>query len=287
MSTPLKEDPIFLVIHNAALEETIIRKFEKGGVGLLEQSPFTLLPEENEFLDLRWVNPFSKNINLSPNGEDLNGVAKVSTEAEKKMRLFLERYRRFSEKLIEKLLPSYPANLGMGGTSLRLHQVEKRNISWRKDDSRLHVDAFPSNPMEGKSILRVFTNINPFGEPRVWRIGEPFEDFAKKFMPHTHALPAFKSFLLWRLKITKRRRTEYDERMLQLHDLAKRDITYQKFSPQKLVKFPANSSWMVFSDRVLHAAMSGQFMLEQTFYLPSSDLYFPDIAPFAILKNLI
>ena len=34
-------------------------------------------------------------------------------------------------------------------------------VSWRKDDSRLHVDAFPSRPNRGERILRVFCNVNP------------------------------------------------------------------------------------------------------------------------------
>ena len=55
--------------------------------------------------------------------------------------------------------------------------------SWRADDRRLHVDAFPSRPNYGERILRVFTNVNPDGEPRVWRVGEPFEAVARRFLP--------------------------------------------------------------------------------------------------------
>ena len=64
---------------------------------------------------------------------------------------------------------SYPAAVGAAG----------RAVSWRKDDSRLHVDAFPSRPNRGERILRVFCNVNPNGEDRVWRVGETFEAMAR------------------------------------------------------------------------------------------------------------
>jgi hypothetical protein len=34
------------------------------------------------------------------------------------------------------------------------------------------------------------------------------------------------------------------------------------------VAFAPGTTWVVFSDQVLHAVMSGQFMMEQTFWLP-------------------
>ena len=35
--------------------------------------------------------------------------------------------------------------------------------TWRKDDTRLHVDSFPATPSGGRRILRVFSNVNPDG----------------------------------------------------------------------------------------------------------------------------
>ena len=67
-------------------------------------------------------------------------------------------------------------------------QVSTRKQSVRADDRRLHVDAFPSRPNYGERILRVFTNVNPDGEPRVWRVGEPFEDVAPRFLPRAETL---------------------------------------------------------------------------------------------------
>ena len=38
--------------------------------------------------------------------------------------------------------------------------------------------------------------------------------------------------------------------------------------PQTPIDFPAGSTWIAFTDCVSHAAMAGQFRLEQTFLLP-------------------
>jgi hypothetical protein len=46
-----------------------------------------------------------------------------------------------------------------------------------------------------------------------------------------------------------RARSEYDHRMLQLHDLAKADLDYQKSVPQQEFQFPPGSTWIVFSDQ--------------------------------------
>lgn len=73
--------------------------------------------------------------------------------------------------------------------------------------------------------------------------------------------------------------------MLQLHDSMKRDLNYQRNCPQLTVEFPTGSVWICFSDQTSHAAMSGQFMMEQTFHLPVLNQYNPNTSPLAILRN--
>jgi hypothetical protein len=165
--------------------------------------------------------------------------------------------------------------------------VENRKSSYRKDDSRLHTDAFPSSPTQGLRLLRVFTNINPEGKPRQWRVGEPFNAMAAKYLPDTKAMLPGQATLMQLLNITKKRRTPYDHLMLQLHDKVKWDVEYQKNAPQQHVDFPPGSSWIVFSDQVLHAAMAGQYMMEQTFYLPVDALYNPQTAPIRVLESML
>jgi hypothetical protein len=86
--------------------------------------------------------------------------------------------------------------------------------------------------------------------------------------------------------VTKSLRSEYDHLMLHLHDTMKRDDRYQQEAPQETMDFPAGSVWVCFSDQVVHAAMSGQHMIEQTFHLPVDRQYNPQSSPLAVLTRL-
>ncbi len=59
----------------------------------------------------------------------------------------------------------------------------------------------------------------------------------------------------------------------------KRDELYQANVDKLRVEFPAKSSWVVFTDHVSHAALSGQYLFEQTFYLPVQGMTCPEISP--------
>ena len=197
----------------------------------------------------------------------------------------MTRYRTQSHLLVNTILPRYKDHLHLAPTSFRPNQIVTRNQSWRADDKRLHVDAFPSRPNYGERILRVFINVNPNKVPRVWRIGEPFEAIVDRFLANTKPYSAWQAKVLNAFGITKSLRSEYDHLMLQLHDSMKRDLNYQRNCPQLTVEFPTGSVWICFSDQTSHAAMSGQFMMEQTFHLPALNQYNPNTSPLAILRN--
>jgi hypothetical protein len=174
----------------------------------------------------------------------------------------------------------------MGRASLRTRDAAAAALSARKDDRRLHADAFPSRPTGGERILRVFNNINPDGQARVWRVGEPFEDYARRWLNLIRRPWPGEAWWLQRLGVTRGARTAYDALMLGLHDRAKLDDGYQREGPSREVAFAAGSSWMVFTDGVVHAAISGCFALEQTFYLPVRGMENPEASPLRILERL-
>ena len=88
------------------------------------------------------------------------------------------------------------------------------------------------------------------------------------------------------LHVTKGTRSAYDHLMLGLHDRAKADLAYQQSSAQQIVRFAPGTTWLCFSDQVMHAAVSGQHMLEQTVHLPLSAMYDRASSPMAILERL-
>jgi hypothetical protein len=263
------------------LEEVL----ESGQVLYFPRLAFRFADAERKFLAERWADGKAKNISFRGAAEPIRG-ARGTPEELAQLKAVLSRYADSAESLVKVLFPRYVGCLRRGFTSYRTAGVEGRVTSWRKDDTRLHVDAFPSNPTGGMRLLRVFANVNPDGQPRVWRVGEPFEHYAGKFLPRASRPLPGSAWLLEKLGLTKSRRTDYDHYMNQLHDLGKADLGYQASSPQRTFPFPAGSAWVVFSDQVLHAVMSGQFMLEQTFYLDPEHLVRPESGPLEILEKL-
>jgi hypothetical protein len=147
------------------------------------------------------------------------------------------------------------------------------------------VDAFPSSPNQGRRILRVFSNINS-QTARVWRVGESFEQVAQRFLPKLRKPFPGSLALLHRLKFIKSQRTLYDHYMLRLHNAMKADLYYQQNVTQHTIHFPAQSTWIVFTDATSHAAMQGQHLLEQTFYLPVESMVNENQSPLRILEKI-
>ena len=258
---------------------------EAGKVLFFPRLGFAVQPDEQALLREDMLAPKSRNVSLGADGV-LKGAAGSAAE-QQALAAMVGRFRQQALRLVDDLLPEYQGLLRIAPTSFRPRQVETRAQSVRADDQRMHVDAFPSRPSYGERLLRVFTNLNPQGVPRVWRVGEDFETIARRYLPQA------KPYRLWQAKVlnavhaTKSLRSEYDHLMLQLHDLMKFDEAYQKNGTQVTVPFPPGSVWVCFSDQATHAVMSGQFMMEQTLYLPPGKEVDPQASPLAILTRLV
>jgi 3-deoxy-D-manno-oct-2-ulosonic acid (Kdo) hydroxylase len=271
---------------DGAQQAVYLKHLEYGGILFLPNLGFEFAQNETRFLSPDWSDGKSKNIYLRGNERVIKG-AKGNAEELAAMSALIERYSQSAANLVAHLLPSYMPHAKPANTSLRCVEAAGRNTSWRKDDRRLHADAFPSKPTHGERILRVFTNVNPHNKPRVWNVGEPFADMAARFLPKVPRYSPFTARLINALGITKSLRGEYDHIMLHLHDLTKADADYQANAPQMRVKFPANSTWVVYSDLVLHAVLSGQHMMEQTFHLPQQHLTYPEASPKSRIERLL
>ncbi len=244
---------------------------------------FQLSAQERPLLRADLRDPKSRNIS-QPHLGTVKG-AQGTPEELAALDAMLKRYRQQALQLVQDMFPRYSAYLRMEPTSFRPTEVASRKQSWRADDKRLHVDAFPSRPNRGERILRVFSNVNP-QQPRVWRVGEPFEDMVQRFWSEIPPYRSWQARVLRRLRVTKSVRSEYDHMMLQLHDKMKRDAMYQKEAPQTVVAFAPGSTWVCFSDQALHAVDKGQFMMEQTFFISPQHQYDPAQSPLGILSRL-
>jgi hypothetical protein len=259
------------------------RDLEAGAV--LHLPGLAFAPESSEVRVFSPTLAAAKNISFDPASGRLGGARATAAE-ETELLALLRRFSESAARLVDNFFPAYRGEVLRGRASFRPAEIEGRATSWRKDDTRLHVDSFPATPVHGRRILRVFTNVNPHGRPRSWRIGEEFEAVARRFagalrMPVPGLLP-----LLRALRVTKTERTAYDHLMLQLHDRMKADAAYQADARQTSVHFHAGSTWMAFTDQVSHAAMSGQYQLEQTFLRPVEAMAAPERAPLRVLERL-
>ena len=257
-------------------------ELERDGLVQLDL-PFRLAADETACLALGGTGR-TKNISLSPDGTTVRGLDPASADAAGAL---MRRYAAWAETLLLDLAPGYAGKLMRGRTSLRTRAVSGEGLSPRKDDRRLHVDAFASQPTGGRRILRVFSNINPDGEARLWRVGEPFEHHARRWIAHLRRPMPGEAWALHRLGITKSRRTPYDALMLGLHDASKLDTDYQRDAPRSNIAFAAGSSWIVFTDSTVHAAIAGRHALEQTFYLPVEAMAEPAVSPLRVLEGMV
>lgn len=265
--------------------EQAVRVLEGGDVLFLPQLPFALENGEDRLLTPAIAGE-GKNISLDPASGVLRGSSAADTELEL-LRGMMMRFATLSRALLLNLLPAYSGDLIQARTSFRPVEVAGRSSSWRKDDTRLHVDSFPSTPTQGRRILRVFTNINPQGRPRSWRVGEPFAGIVGRYI---HSIPGplpGSSLALNALGLTKSRRSPYDHYMLRLHDTMKADLEYQEHGAQRPFEFPAGTTWITFTDKASHAAMGGQYALEQTFYVPVDAMVDPAQSPLRILEHTL
>lgn len=257
---------------------------ESGKVLFFPRLDFALNEEEHVLLTPDVSDGKAKNVSLRPSGS-LGGTS-CTGETARLLQRMMERFAATAMRFVGALIPAYSERLERAPTSYRPVEIAGRSASAIHDDTRLHVDAFPSRPMRGRRILRLFSNINPDGASRVWHVGEPFEDMAKRFLPGAREGSRFQAQIFGALGITKGVRSSYDGLMLGLHNGAKRDEDYQLRSPQLEIPFPAGSTWICFTDQVMHAALKGQFVLEQTFHLDVESMVAPARSPLRILERL-
>lgn len=278
---------------DVALQRAATSALENGKVLFFPKLPFELAEDEASLLSPSVSDGRAKNISLNPPsriGLNLRGrIQHTSAEGAEREALIgmMDRFAQSTTTLVNTLFPRYSPKLERARTSYRPVEIEGREYSPTKDDTRLHVDAFPTRPMRGSRILRVFSNINPAGAPRVWHVGEPFPDMARRVLPKVKEPSAFQPWLLAAVGATRGLRSRYDNLMLGLHDEAKLDDDYQASARDIEFAFPPGSTWLCFTDEVMHAALTGQYVLEQTFHLKVKVMVEPQRAPIRVLEEMM
>lgn len=274
-----------------SIRDQAVSALESGRVIYIPDLEFPIEVQEKPFFEDGMLQLSSKNVSYDPATNEVRGLKKT-VETSDGARLILSRmmarYAQFCRDLCVTLMGERANRLSIARTSFRPIEIEgRKSRTVGSDDTLLHVDSFSSRPMAGRRILRVFSNVNQAGKPRIWNVGEPFEDLARRFVPRLKGPRPGERAALKLLYVTKSYRTLYDHYMLRLHDGMKADSEYQRTVPSTRVELAAGATWMCFTDQVSHAALSGQHVLEQTFYCNVEDMPRPERSPLRVLEALV
>jgi len=266
---------------------------ERGKILFFRSVPFDFPQADRDFLlsQKQTGSRFHKNISYRPGQDILKGVSSDSPDRER-LHTIMRHFSQQAAEFISRLLAPYAAKLKMDFASFRPLEEMNRDLPLHKRNDLLHVDAFPTRPTRGARILRFFININPSAS-RVWNIGESFDSFMPRLAKAQKISPPFRGPLMRGLVRTAATlglpvtdRSRYDEYMLYLHDWLKESTDFQQNWPKQQLVFPPGCAWMVYTDGVPHAVLSGQYALEQTFIVPAEVFVTPEVAPVRVLEAI-
>lgn len=274
-------------------------RLEEGQILLFPATPFALPDEDRDFLiGVRQTTAaYHKNISYRPEERRIRGLDRGSADAGR-LNVILGTYSERVTAFAREFLAPYARGWQLDFASFRSIEERGRGLSLKSRNDLLHTDAFPTRPTNGNRILRVFTNVNPT-EPRVWLTAEPFDVIAPRLAADaglsrcaefarspwrrlTRVLPR----LAGTLGLPLPERSPYDRFMLGFHDYLKANRAFQESAAKSRWEFPPNSTWIVFTDAVPHAVLSGRFALEQTYIVSERDLVLPEKSPRRVLERL-
>jgi hypothetical protein len=270
------------------------RNLEAGHILFLPVSPIEILSEDRELLLGRKQSSsaYHKNIAYRPLEDRVTGLGRDEVQEAEELRRILRDYSERSMEFLRTFLAPYANKWKLEFASFRPIEEKGRPARLHARNDLLHFDSFPTRPTNGARILRFFTNINP-AQNRVWLTSQTFESFGPRMVkargltaPLENSLLRGANSLARILRLRKANSSPYDDLMHRCHNAMKEDANFQQNTPKHRWEFPPNSSWMVFTDCVSHAVLSGQYALEQTFLIPPLALVEPQRSPLAVLESL-
>jgi len=292
--TVIPESPVARGKWTLTQASQICRNLEAGHVVFLPTTPIEIPAADRELL-LGWKRSSSiyhKNIAYRPLEDRVTGLEKGEVGQAENLRRILREYSQRSVEFLKTFLLPYAGKWKLEFASFRPIEEKGRTARLHARNDLLHFDSFPTRPTNGARILRFFTNINPT-QNRVWLTSQTFEAFGPLMVKSGGLVSSLDHPFLRRVNCLARalhlraaNRSPYDDLMLRCHNVMKEDANFQKTTPKTRREFPPKSSWMLFTDCVSHAVLSGQYALEQTLLVPQAALLDPQRSPLAILESL-
>jgi hypothetical protein len=283
-----------ITVDEVSPREDYYLALERGNILYFPCTPFEVAEVDREMLRATGLSSSShhKNIAYRPAEDRVTGFDPAAVSDPEKLRAALRLYSERALGFLWKLLPRYMERARIDFASFRPQEEEGRSLPTKKRNDLLHVDAFPTRPTRGDMILRFFTNIHQ-SKPRVWMTSDPMGALAPRYASDaglgemaTQPRGSVKQRILRVFGGVDAKRSAYDRFMLGFHDYLKFNGEYQQSCAKYRFEFPPDSSWMVFTDVVPHAVLSGRYALEQTVIVSRESLAARENAPIEILQSL-
>jgi hypothetical protein len=299
-----------VTIHRAELGDALCNpdqlraycaQLEAGDIIFFPHTPIEIPADDLAFLlgHQQVGGAYHKNIAYRPLEDRITGFDSQDRAVAERLRTIMDRYSRDVAEFLRSFLSPYQARWKVDYASYRPEEEKGRDLALRKRNDLLHTDAFPTRPTYGDRILRFFNNINP-QKTRNWITTETFDTLVEKMrtgeldgentvpVPSSMQMPGMKRVFAAGLGalIPSLKRSPYDEFMMRFHNYLKENTSFQQNCPKQQWEFPPGSSWMVYTDMVSHAVLSGQFALEQTLIVSREAMVVPEKSPYGVLSRL-
>lgn len=287
----------------AAQPDEIGDALERGHIVRFGQCPIAL-PADNELETLRIELPRQlkrKNVSYHPEADRVTGLDDNSPNA-KLAHTILKNHRDRVTEFLREVMPTLSRNIKAGTCSFRPLEEKGRNLKPHASNELVHIDAGAYGATNGDRILRFFVNVNPTTD-RVWRskgaFPELFQRFGTEAGLHDSLSPTLERGPLGKMRTGLLHglaraglplapvldSSPYDRVMRKFHNYMKDTPEFQQSMEQDVtIHFAPFSAWMVLTDMVSHASVSGQHALVYTGILPLRDCRLPELAPFNILR---
>jgi len=286
----------------AANTHEVSDALERGAIVHFPQSPVPL-PAVEDLAFLREQLPRQlhvKNVSYHPESDRLHGVKDDPALRERAYRV-LKAHSRNVETFLHATIPALTDGWTVGTSSFRPIEEKGRNLDPHASNELVHVDAGAYGATHGDHILRFFVNVNP-NTDRVWATKGAFPYLFERYgaaagIAGAHALERGpvdqlrSTFLksLVRLGVKEAMIVDsspYDRLMRRFHNYMKDTPEFQAGREDyEELRFAPWSAWMVFTDAVSHASISGQHALVNTFIVRLDACRLPELAPINILRT--
>lgn len=281
-----------------ALERGEIVHFPRCPIELPDQADMKFLREDLA-AHLR-----NKNVSYHPETDSIPGLKSDPVRTERAQRILKQHAERV-EAFLTRTMPTLTRDWTVGTSSFRPIQEKARNLSAHASNELVHIDAGAYGPTYGDRVLRFFVNVNP-AEDRVWATRGTFPELYARFgraagiTPDTRRRASLERGALDNLRTGFLRTlaacglpqamlidsSPYDRTMRQFHNYMKDEPAFRDDTSSEVeIRFAPFSAWMVLTDMVSHASLSGQYALVNTFQLRLASCRLPELAPYRILST--